>query len=240
MGRSHPALAHSLPDSFPDPCIINLYAQPAVTPIAQLPILQSPAPPDIAPLASLVQQLLSWESKKIVSTFWSMIWPVVVLHEVLEDLANNSPKSDEIQIALAPACTRAVFQSYAVHPKKALAGVPGHNNDVPTHNLEQSTLQLLEDLPGCSHCEDHTPRSHKFVRVWLADKIYDSWVQTMILPSPNHPSTSNTTLSSATVIDLMHNDEAAAISDVMDLTQDEDDAALCGTGVSHDFIDLTL
>ncbi|KAG1785019.1 PIN domain-like protein, partial [Suillus plorans] len=84
MGRSHPALARSLPDSFPDPCIINLYAQPAVTPITKLPILQSPAPPDIAPLASLVQQLLGWESKKVVSTFRSTIWPVVVLHEVLE------------------------------------------------------------------------------------------------------------------------------------------------------------
>ncbi|KAG1841547.1 PIN domain-like protein [Suillus subalutaceus] len=161
MGRSHPALARLLPDSFPDPRIINLYAQPAVTPITKLPILQSPALPDIAPLASLVQQLLGWESKKVVSTFCSTIWPVVVLHEVLEDLANNSPASDEI--ALAPACTRAVFQSHAVRPKKALAGVPGHNNDVPTHDLEQSTLQLLEDLPGCSHCEDHAPRSHKFV-----------------------------------------------------------------------------
>lgn len=96
MGRSHPALARSLPDSFPDPCIINLYAQPAVTPITKLPILQSPAPPDIAPLASLVQQLLGWESKKVVSTFRSTIWPVVVLHEVLEDLANNSPASDEV------------------------------------------------------------------------------------------------------------------------------------------------
>ncbi|KAG1817022.1 PIN domain-like protein [Suillus variegatus] len=152
MGRSHPALARSLPDSFPDPCIINLYAQPAVTPITKLPILQSPAPPDIAPLASLVQQLLGWESKKVVSTFRSTIWPVVVLHEVLEDLANNSPASDEIALALA--CTRAVFQSHTVRPKKALAGVPGHNNDVPTHDLEWSTLQLLEDSPGCSHYND--------------------------------------------------------------------------------------
>jgi hypothetical protein len=255
MGRSHPALARSLPNSFPDPCIVNLYAQPTVTPITELPVLQSPAPPDIAPLASLVQQLLGWESKKVISTFRSTIWPVVVLHEVLEDLANNSPASDEVccyfpshmdiltdfgQIALAPACTRVVFRSHTVRPKKALAGVPGHYNDVPTHDLEQSTLQLLEDSPGCSHCEDHAPRSHKFVRVWLADKIYDSWVQTMILSSPNHPSTSNTTLSSATVIDLTHDDETVAVSDVMDLTRDGDDAVLCNNGVSSDFIDLTL
>jgi len=96
MGCSHPALARSLPDSFPDPHIINLYAQPAVTPITKLPILQSPALPDIAPLASFVQQLLGWESKKVISTFCSMIWPVVVLHEVLEDLTNNSPASDEV------------------------------------------------------------------------------------------------------------------------------------------------
>ncbi|KAG1889052.1 PIN domain-like protein [Suillus fuscotomentosus] len=96
MGRSHPTLARSLPDSFPDPHVVNLYARPAVTAITKLPILQSPAPPDIAPLASLVQQLLGWESKKVVSTFRSTIWPVVVLNEVLEDLANNSPASDEV------------------------------------------------------------------------------------------------------------------------------------------------
>ncbi|KAG2138983.1 PIN domain-like protein [Suillus clintonianus] len=215
MGRSHPALAHSLPDSFPDPHVIDLYARPAVTAIAKLPILQSP--------------LLGWESKKVVSTFRSTIWPVV-------DLANNSPASDEI--ALAPACTRAVFQSHAVRPKKALAGVPGHNNDVPTHDLEQSTLQLLEDSPGCSHCEDRAPRSHRYIRVWLADKIYDSWVQTMILQSPNHPSTSNATHSS--VIDLTHDDEAVAVSDVIDLTQDGDDVVPWSAGASHDFIDLTL
>jgi hypothetical protein len=128
-----------------------------------------------------------------------------------------------------------------VRPKKALAGVPGHNNDVPTHDLEQSTLQLLEDSPGCSHCEDRAPRSHRYVRVWLADKIYDSWVQTMILQSPNHPSTSNATLSSATgVIDLMRDDEAVAVSDVMDLTQDGDDVVPWSAGASHNFIDLTL
>ncbi|KAG1766587.1 XPG I-region-domain-containing protein, partial [Suillus occidentalis] len=79
MGCSHPALARSLPNSFPDPFIINLYAQPAVTPITELPVLQSPAPPDIAPLASLVQQLLGWESKKVIGTFCSTIWPVIVL-----------------------------------------------------------------------------------------------------------------------------------------------------------------
>lgn len=131
-----------------------------------------------------------------------------------------------------------MFQSHAVRPKKALVGVPGHNNDVPTHDLEQSTLQLLEDSPGCSHCEDHAPRSHRYIRVWLADKIYDSWVQTMILQSPNHPSTSNATRSS--VIDLTHNDEAVAVSDVIDLTQDGDDVVPWSTGASHDFIDLTL
>jgi hypothetical protein len=62
----------------------------------------------------------------------------------------------------------------------------------------------------------------------------------MILPSPNHPSTSNATLSPATIIDLTHDDEAVAVGDVMDLTQDKDDAALYGTGVSCNFIDLTF
>jgi hypothetical protein len=80
MGRSHPALARSLPGSFPEPHVVDLYAQPAVTPLAELPYLQSPTSPDVARLASLVQQLLGWDSEGLVSTFRTAIWPVVVLH----------------------------------------------------------------------------------------------------------------------------------------------------------------
>jgi hypothetical protein len=57
----------------------------------------------------------------------------------------------------------------------------------------------------------------------------------MILQSPNHPSTSNATSSS--VIDLTHEDDAVAVSDVIDLTQD---VVPWSAGTSHDFIDLTL
>jgi len=96
MGRSHPALARSLPSSFPEPHVVDLYAQPAVTPLAELPGLQFPTSPDVARLASLVQELLGWDSERLVSTFRTAIWPVVVLHELLEDLANNSPTSDEV------------------------------------------------------------------------------------------------------------------------------------------------
>jgi hypothetical protein len=96
MGRLHPALARSLPDSFPDPRIIRLYARPAVMPLTELPILQSPAPPDLGLLAVVIQQLLGWDPAKLVSTFHSTIWPVVVLHELLQDLANNSPMSNEV------------------------------------------------------------------------------------------------------------------------------------------------
>ncbi|KAG2039816.1 PIN domain-like protein [Suillus americanus] len=96
MGRAHPALACSLPDSFPDPHVIDLYVKPAVTPLMELPVLRSPVPPDLAPLALLIHNLLGWEAKKLVSAFRSTVWPVVVLHEVLEDLTKNSPASDEV------------------------------------------------------------------------------------------------------------------------------------------------
>ncbi|KAG1781374.1 PIN domain-like protein, partial [Suillus placidus] len=101
MGRSHPALTHSLPDSFPNPGIINLYVRPAVTLLAELPKLQPPAPPNLAQLAALIQQLLGWDSKKLLSTFHTTIWPVIILHELLEDLANNSPMSNEVCV---PCC----------------------------------------------------------------------------------------------------------------------------------------
>ncbi|KAG1799486.1 PIN domain-like protein, partial [Suillus plorans] len=96
LGRAHSALARSLAESFPDPHVINLYVQPAVTPLAELPVVQSPAPPDLAPLALVIQQLLGWEPKKLVSAFHSTIWPVVILHEMLNDLASNSPASDKV------------------------------------------------------------------------------------------------------------------------------------------------
>ncbi|KAG2745158.1 PIN domain-like protein [Suillus brevipes Sb2] len=96
MGRAHPALACSLPDSFPDLHVIDLYVKPAVTPLMELPVLHSPAPPDLAPLALLIHNLLGWDAKRLVSAFRSTVWPVVVLHEVLEDLAKNSPASDEV------------------------------------------------------------------------------------------------------------------------------------------------
>ncbi|KAG1875830.1 PIN domain-like protein, partial [Suillus subluteus] len=82
MGQAHPALARALPDSFPNQHILNLYAKPAVTPLTELLILHSPAPPDLAPLALLVQQLLGWDPKKLISSFRSNIWPIVVLHEL--------------------------------------------------------------------------------------------------------------------------------------------------------------
>ncbi|KAG1763248.1 PIN domain-like protein [Suillus occidentalis] len=74
----------------------DLYVKPAVTPLVELPVLHSPAPPDLAPLALLIHNLLGWDAKKLVSAFRSTVWPVVVLHEVLEDLAKNSPASDEV------------------------------------------------------------------------------------------------------------------------------------------------
>ncbi|KAG1793660.1 PIN domain-like protein [Suillus plorans] len=58
MGRAHPALARSLPDSFPDVHVIDLYAKPAVTPLVELPVLCSLAPPDLAPLALLIHNLV--------------------------------------------------------------------------------------------------------------------------------------------------------------------------------------
>jgi Holliday junction resolvase YEN1 len=58
MGQLHPALARSLPESFPSVDIINLYVHPAVTSLTELAKLQLPAPPDLAQLASVIQQLL--------------------------------------------------------------------------------------------------------------------------------------------------------------------------------------
>lgn len=235
MGRAHPALALALPDSFPDLHILNLYAKPAVTPLTELPILYTPAPPDLAPLALLIQQLLGWDPKKLVRSFRSNIWPIVILHELLEDIAKNSPASDEVrqsfcvalnaltccsQIDLAPGCTRAVFKCRARRPRKVLAGIPGHNNDVPICDLEQATLQLL--AAGSSKASDDVTPSTKYIRVWLADDIYNCWVQTMFPMSPE-PSTSH-------AVDPMDDDPASV--GVIDLTRAE--------GGDHEIIDLTI
>jgi len=231
MGRSHPALARSLPGWFPEPCVVDLYAWPAVTPLAELPDLQFPTSPDVARLASLIQQLLGWDSERLVSTFRTAIWPAVVLHELLKDLASNLPTSDEVD--LAAGCTRAVFYNHARRSKKVLAGVPGHDNDVPTCDLARTTLQLLEVLPGGSHHQNDATQPG-YIRVWLADQIYDCWVRTMLLSNPPGVVSCATVPSSASVgTDLMRGGDVAAGGAVIDLTGDDSDS-------DPNLIDLTL
>ncbi|KAG2358112.1 hypothetical protein BDR07DRAFT_1379656 [Suillus spraguei] len=147
---------------------INSYAHPAVTSLAEVPKLQLPAPPDLAQLTCVIKQFLGWDSKKLLSAFCTTIWPVVILHELLEDVANNSPRSNEF--SLASGCTRAVFLNHASCPKKMHRGISGHNTDVPIDMLEKATMQLLEE-PAPGHRDDITS-SHK---------IYDCWVKTMFL-----------------------------------------------------------
>jgi hypothetical protein len=88
-----------------------------------------------------------------------------------------------IQISLASGCTRAVFLNRASRPKKTIAGISGHNTDVPTDMLEKATLQLLNSEEPASGCQNDITPSHKYVRVWLPDRVYDSWVETMFLSS---------------------------------------------------------
>ncbi|KAG1886887.1 uncharacterized protein F5891DRAFT_1200537 [Suillus fuscotomentosus] len=198
----------------------------------ELPILHSPAPPDLAPLALLVQQLLGWDSKKLVSSFHSNIWPIVVLHELLEDIAKNSPAS--VEIDLAPGCTRVIFKCRVRRPKKVLAGIAGHNNDVPICDLERATLQLLPT--GSSKGSDDVTQSTEYIRVWLADDIYDCWVRMMFPMSPE-PSMSHAIDLEDNTMDDGPASSAATVSpssyvDIIDLTQDE--------GGDHEIIDLTI
>ncbi|KAJ8579626.1 hypothetical protein M405DRAFT_870107 [Rhizopogon salebrosus TDB-379] len=158
MGRSHPALARSLPGSFPEPHVVDLYAQPAVTPLAELPYLQSPTSPDVARLASLVQQLLGWDSEGLVSTFRTAIWLLWSCMSSLKTLRTIRPQAMRycVQVDLASGCMRAVFYNRARRLKKVLAGVSGHDNNVPTRDLTQTTLQLLEGSPGSSRHQNNT------------------------------------------------------------------------------------
>lgn len=266
MGRAHPALACSLPDSFPDLHVIDLYVKPAVTPLVELPVLHSPAPPDLAPLALLIHNLLGWDAKRLVSAFRSTVWPVVVLHEVLEDLAKNSPASDEVsqnfvftcrytdgcctQFALAPGCTRVVFHCRARRPKKILAGVAGYDNDVPIGDLVRGTLQLLPD--GSSSGLDDRTLSNEYIRVWMADQIYDCWVQTMFPSSPASASHAGGLIDltdcmmpcpRSSAIATMADSITATSSSVgvIDLTGDEEEVIdLTGEDGDAEIIDLVL
>jgi hypothetical protein len=119
-----------------------------------------------------------------------------------------------MQIDLASGCTRAVFDNRARRPKKMLAGVSGHDNDVATRGLEKATLQRLEESARGFDHQDGVKHAPLYTRVWLADQIYDCWVHTMFLVSP----------SAACVIDL---------------TRDEDMAAT-GSSSAGEIIDLTI
>jgi hypothetical protein len=127
---------------------------------------------------------------------------------------------------------RAVFYNRARRPKKVLAGVSGHDNDVPTRDLTQTTLQLLEGSPGSSRHRNDTTQPG-YIRVWLADQIYDCWVQTMFPPNPPGAVSPATIPSSASVTDRMRDGDVAAGGTVIDLTGDDSDS-------DTDLIDLTL
>ncbi|KAG1886936.1 PIN domain-like protein [Suillus fuscotomentosus] len=228
----------------------SLITQAHVTSLAELAKLQLPASPDLAQLASVIQQFLGWDSKKLLNTFHTTIWPVVILHELLEDLANNSPRSDEL--SLASGCTRAVFLNRVSRPQKTLVGISGHNTDVPTDMLEKTMMQLLEE-PALG-CQDDITSSHKYVRVWLADRIYDCWVKTMFLSSSGDlctksslPSTSHA-VHQLSVYPVSNSGPPASSSmSIIDLTEDEDAMAFAGGAIidltgddDSELIDLTL
>ncbi|KAG2354916.1 hypothetical protein BDR07DRAFT_1493932 [Suillus spraguei] len=242
-GQLHPALARSLPESFPSVGTINSYGHPAVTSLAEVPKLQLPAPPDLAQLACVIQQFLGWDLKKLLSAFCTTIWPVVILHELLEDVANNSPRSNEF--SLASGCTRAVFLNHASRQKKMHRGISGYNTDVPVDMLEKATMQLREE-PAPGHQDDITS-SHK---------IYDCWVKTMFLSlsgdlcTESHPpSTFHTVCQvSAHPVSNFNSDSPVSSSvSVIDLTEDEDAVAFASGAIidltgddDSELIDLTL
>ena len=125
-----------------------------------------------------------------------------------------------MQVDLAFGRMRMVFNNHPRRQKQVLVGVSRHRNDVPMHNLERTTLQLLMELPGSSRDRDMTP-SCRYIRVWLANQIYDRWVQTMFPPSLSPAPVSPATLPSSTsVIDLTQDEDAAAAGTVIDLTGD--------------------
>lgn len=96
IGRLHPSLAAALPDSFPPLNAVKLYLEPVVAPIDGFPI-GDPQPPDVRVLAPLMQELLGWEDRdKILDAFRSVVWPAVVLKEILLDLRRCSSSSNEV------------------------------------------------------------------------------------------------------------------------------------------------
>ncbi|KAG1847317.1 hypothetical protein DFJ58DRAFT_843213 [Suillus subalutaceus] len=234
-------------DLFPDPNVIDLYVKPAVTPLMELPVLRSLVPPDLAPLALLIHNLLGLEATKLVSAFYSAVWPVVVLHEVLEDPIKNSPS------ALASGCTRVVSHCHARQPKKILAGVAGRHNDVPISDLVRAMLQLLP--AGSSNGPDDRTPLNKYIRVWMADQIYDCWVQTMFPSSPSSSTSRPNNLidltdymmpcppSSATITTTAIPVATSSSLGVTDLTGDEEEGDvvdLTGEGGDAEIINLTL
>ena len=125
-----------------------------------------------------------------------------------------------------------MFYNRARRLKKVLAGVSGHDNDVPAHDLAQTTLRLLNGSPGSSRHQNGIMQPG-YIRVWLADRIYDCWVQTMFPLNPPGAVSHATIPSSASVTDLMRDGDVVAGGGVIDLTGDDGDS-------DTDLIDLTL
>ncbi|KIJ09571.1 hypothetical protein PAXINDRAFT_102221 [Paxillus involutus ATCC 200175] len=173
IGRLYPALAHTLPDTFPEPNIVTSYLHPVVTGVDKLPTLLGPQPPNVPALAALTQELLGWEDPgKMLTMFQSTIWPAVVLKEMLLDLSRNSVESNEIQ--LATGCTRSAFLAFP-RSRKVVLGISGTCVEVSTASFVGDTLSVMS-AAAAQRCNDVKPGK---LRVWVPDCIFKCWQDTM-------------------------------------------------------------
>lgn len=87
LGRKYCALAESVPNTWPDPVVLNLHVHPATSALPGSPAFNSsewkPRLPDLEDLVRLGNTLFGWEAgTKMLKTFQNNVWPGLCLRRL--------------------------------------------------------------------------------------------------------------------------------------------------------------
>lgn len=91
LGRRCIALARNIPDTFPDPAVVALYAQPLTSPLTSiLPGMYTldahPPCADLHMLARLCERHFGWDQDLLLEKFEQFVWPAVALQTIIREI----------------------------------------------------------------------------------------------------------------------------------------------------------
>ncbi|EDR06461.1 uncharacterized protein LACBIDRAFT_300170 [Laccaria bicolor S238N-H82] len=147
LARCQVALSNSVPNTFPDPKILALYANPITSwsPSQKLPNTTAwiPREVNLAKLAAFCERSFTWGTAEgILSCFQEHVWPGMTLYRLVEE-ANADPTTT-LTAHFAQTITKWTFGLSSIlhivrQQKAGKKAVPGYTVEVQTGRLSTAT-----------------------------------------------------------------------------------------------------